>query len=749
MRNMLQLNNGNNTFSETGQIAGISNTDWSWSALIADYDNDGWKDLYVTNGYYRDYTNLDFINYMNEYVASKGRLQREDVMDIIKQMPSSDVVNYIFQNKQGSTFENKTADWGVNKHSNSNGAVYTDLDNDGDLDLVVNNINQPAFVYRNESQKLNKNHFLNAQLAGAAGNTQGLGATIKIFYNGQMQRLEQNPARGYLSSVSSTLHFGLGNTEKIDSLIITWASGKVQKLSDVKSNQVLKLAEKDAHDRVFPVKKIQSWFAETSTPIKYKEVIDTSTNDFNRQSLLINQFSYSGPCITKADLNKDGFDDMIIGGAAGESTKIFLQERNGSFVQKNIPALEQDKAYADAAIAVFDANADGHPDIYIASGGYNDLNDTDALLQDRLYLNDGNNNFIKSKTLPAINGSKSCVRIQDINADEFPDIFVGGRVVPGRYPETPKSYILINDGKGNFSDQTQIVCPELSKAGMITDAVWVDLDLDQKNELVIVGEWMPITVFKMENGKLINSTSKYFDKQYPGWWNTISVGDLNGDKRPDLVIGNMGFNTQFRATEKEPLEIYYKDFDKNGSVDPIFSFYIQGKRYPYITRDELVGQLPILRKRFADFKSYADITMDELFEEKDIKDAGHLVADHMATTFFISNASGKFELKELPKEAQYSPIYTIDQMDFNGDGKPDLLLCGNNSYAKIRLGKFDANYGVLLAGDGKGNFTYIKQNESGFNIHGDVRSCVQINDKIYFGICGKNLIAYTLLKQKK
>lgn len=749
MRNMLQLNNGNNSFSETGQIAGISNTDWSWSALFADYDNDGWKDLYVTNGYYRDYTNLDFINYMNQYVEQRGRLQREDVMEIIKEMPSSNVVNYIFKNKQGDRFENKTSNWGVSHASNSNGAIYADLDNDGDLDLVVNNINQPAFIYKNELQKQTSNHFLKLQLTGDGGNTQGLGTIVKVFQKGQMQRLEQNPARGYLSTISYTLHFGLGSAEKVDSLIITWSGDKVQKLYDVKANQVLKLAEKDANDKASFSKPSVKWFTEIQSPVKYAETFDTSVNDYNRQLLLISQFSFNGPCITKYDLNKDGLEDMIIGGAAGQATSIFLQQKNGAFTSKVVPVFEQDKAYTDADIAVVDVNVDNQPDIYITSGGYNNLNESDPLLQDRLYINDGNNNFTKSNGLPAINGSKSCVSVQDINADGAPDLFVGGRVVPGRYPETPKSYILINDGKGNFSDQTSNICPDISKAGMITDAAWVDLDLDQKNELVVVGEWMPVTVFKNENGKLINSTNKFFDEQYSGWWNTISVGDLNGDKRPDLIVGNMGLNTQFKATENEPLEMYYKDFDKNGSVDPIFSFYIQGKKYPYITRDELVGQLPILRKRFADFKSYADITMDNLFEEKDIKDAGHLVANHMATTCFISNVSGKFKMVELPKEVQYSPVYTIDQMDFNGDGIIDLLLCGNNSHTKIRLGKFDANYGVLLAGDGKGNFSYIKQRESGFNIGGDIRSCIQINDKIYFGINGKPLIAYSRSKQKK
>ncbi|MEP7376935.1 MAG: VCBS repeat-containing protein [Chitinophagaceae bacterium] len=758
MRNMLQLNNGfapspprgesrgEVTFSEVGQMFGISNTDWSWSALLADYDNDGWKDLFVTNGYVRDYTNLDFINYMNEYVQEKGRLQREDVMDIIKDMPSSNVINYIFQNEQGSGFQNKNQDWGINQHSNSNGALYADLDNDGDLDLVVNNINQPAFIYRNESQKIDSNHFLQVQLNGEAGNTQGLGARLSIFYNGQTQTLEQNPARGYLSNVSFTLHFGLGKINKADSLIITWSSGKIQKLYDVKVNQLLKLTEKDALDKASPVKPGIKWFAEISSDIKY-ESHDTSINDFNRQPLLISEFSYQGPCMTKYDLNKDGLEDLLIGAVAGQSTSVFMQQKNGAFVKRAIPVFEQDKAYADADIVIFDANSDSLPDIYIASGGYNELTPTDSLLRDRLYLNDGKNNFTRSNGLPELNSSsKSRVRVQDINGDGSADIFVGGRVVPGRYPETPNSYILINDGKGNFSDQTAKICPEISKIGMVTDAAWVDLDLDKKNELVIAGEWMPVTVFRLENGELINSTNQYFDKQYSGWWNTITVGDFNTDGRPDLIIGNMGLNTQFKASGEEPLEMYYSDFDKNGSVDPFFSFYIQHKRYPYITRDELISQLPVMRKRFSNFKSYADITMETLFQNSELKEAGHLVADHMSTTLFISNPSGKFAIRDLPKEVQYSPVYTIDQMDFNKDGKTDLLLCGNNSHTKIRLGKFDANYGVLLTGDGNGNFNYIKQSESGFNIWGDVRSCIQINDKIYFGINSKNLIAYTFSK---
>ncbi|MBS1577969.1 MAG: VCBS repeat-containing protein [Bacteroidetes bacterium] len=747
MRNMLQLNNGNETFSEVAQLAGISNTDWSWSALFADYDNDGWKDLFVTNGYFRDYTNLDFINYMNEYVERKGRLQREDVMEIIKEMPSSNVINYIFKNNKDRTFTDRNKDWGITQVSNSNGAVYADLDNDGDLDLVVNNINLPAFIYRNESQKDSANHFLQVSLSGNTGNTEGIGARIKIFNKDHLQVLEQNPARGYLSSVSSVLHFGLGKDDKVDSLLITWNSGKTQKLENIKADQVIHLSEKEAGNAPAIIQKSKPLFSETASSIKYTNPA-TEINDFNRQPLLISEFSYNSPCMKKADINGDGLDDILIGGTVGQATSLFVQQKNGLFIKKNTDAFEKDKSYEAADIAVFDANGDGKPDIYIASGGYHDFNTADTSLVDRLYINDGHGGFSKKEDVLPVYGSKSCVRVQDINGDGAPDLFIGGRVVPGRYPESPNSYVLINDGKGNFKDETPAVCSLISKIGMVTDAVWVDLDADKKNELVVAGEWMPVTVFKNENGKLINSTSQFFDKNYSGWWNTITVGDFNSDNKPDLIIGNMGLNTQFKASEKEPLELYYSDFDKNGSIDPVFSFYIQGKRYPYITRDELVSQMPLFKKRFSNFKSYADITLEDLFQNNELKDAGHLMADHMATTCFLSSPTGKYIVAQLPQEVQYSPVNTINTIDFNRDGKMDILLCGNNSHTKIRLGKFDANYGVLLAGDGKGNFHYVNQDISGFKLEGDIRSCVWINNRFYFGINGKSLVSYILSGNK-
>jgi len=748
MRNMLHVSNGNGTYSETGQLTGISNTDWSWTALMADYDNDGWKDLFITNGYFRDYTNLDFLYYMNNYVKEKGRLMREDVLEIVKEMPSSNVANYIFQNNKAGSFQNKTSGWGLNQPSNSNGAVYADLDNDGDLDLIVNNINQPAFIYQNEAQRINENNFLRVRLAGDAGNTMGLGATVKIFAAGQTQLLEQNPARGYLSSVSATLHFGLGNVEKVDSLRVSWSGGRKQTIYNIKAGTLVQLEEKDATENVPVTKENISWFTQIDSPIPYRDSI-TNINDFDRQPLLIAELSHSSPCMVKYDINGDNREDVIIGGSDGKATHIYLQQTNGGFIKKNIAAFEKDKDFVDADIAVLDANGDQQADIYIASGGYGVLKEDDPLLQDRLYLNDGKNNFTRSNSLPEMNGSKSCVRVEDINRDGAPDLFVGGRLVPGRYPEPCKSYILINDGKGNFSDSTEKVCPELRKPGMITDAVWVDLDLDSQKELVVVGEWMPVLVFRNEKGKLVNISNRFFERTYTGWWNKILVSDFNSDQRPDLLIGNMGLNTQFQASEKEPLEMYYKDFDNNGSLDPIFSFYIQHKRYPYLTRDELLAQLPALRKRFPDFKSYADVTLNELFDEDALKDAGHLFSNHMSTSLFINDANGKFKMTALPKEVQYSPVYAMEVMDFDNDGSKDILLCGNSSYFKIRLGKFDANYGVLLSGDGKGNFKYVPQTESGFNIWGDVRSCLSINNAIYFGINGRPLTVYKPTGHKK
>lgn len=744
MRNMLQLNNGNGTFSEIGQMAGISNTDWSWAALLADFDNDGWKDLFVTNGYLRDYTNLDFIKYMDDYVKSRGRLVREEVLDIISHMPASEVTNYIFSNKNGISFQNETTTWGVGYPSNSNGATYADLDNDGDLDLVVNNINQKAFIFRNESEKDTTKNFLQVKLYGGQGNTQGIGAKVTAISNGSRITLEQYLTRGYLSSVSPVLNFGLGEVGQVDSLVVIWPGGKGQLLTNVKANQRVDLKEANATNWKNTKETPQPLFSRVTSPIPF-EHRESEVSDFDRQLLLIHEFSHSGPCLAKADVNGDGLTDVFVGGAKGQSAGLFIQGANQKFSRKNTPDFDIDQESNDVSAIFLDANQDGYQDLYVASGGYHDFKPDDVRLKDRLYYNDGTGNFSKKEeAIPPLLGSKGTVASGDVNNDGYPDLFVGGRVVPGQFPVIPESFLLINDGTGRFEDKTSEIAPELKRIGMVTAAAWTDINADQKMDLVIVGEWMPVTIMLNEDGSLANRTSDYLDQSFSGWWNTLEVTDLNGDQQPDLVVGNMGLNTQFSVSNQQPAEMYFNDFDNNGSIDPVFCFYIQGKSYPYVTRDELLAQLSGMRSRFTSYESYAGVGITDIFDQSILDNAGKLSTNYLQTSLFLSNANGKYSQGVLPVEAQYSPIYSIAISDFNSDGTKDLLLCGNSSRFKLRLGKFDANYGLLLTGDGAGRFHYLDQNRSGLQLKGDVRSTLQIGNTILFGMNGKAVESYRI-----
>ncbi|WP_461139174.1 VCBS repeat-containing protein [Spirosoma pomorum] len=766
MRNMLQISNGSDkagvpTYREIGQLAGISNTDWSWSPLMADYDNDGWKDLYITNGYVRDYTNLDFLKYMNDFMQNRpANPSREDILQLVHQMPASNVTNYMFRNQLGNqrgggevTFANIGAAWGLSQASNSTGAAYADLDNDGDLDLVVNNTNQPAFIYQNDANKTQKHHYLALKLIGAGANTQGVGASVTLYRAGKEQYLEQMPTRGYQSSVSPRLHFGLGTDPIIDSIRVTWPTGKQQHVTNVKADQLLVVQEKDARAGGKPARTTASpLFQEVTSPLVHKYPTST-VNDFKRQPLLVNAQSFGGPCLVKADVNGDGREDVFAGGGSGKPGALFIQQPSGQFSQLAQPAFDVDKGCEDADAVFFDANGDGFPDLYVCSGGYNDFQpEGDARLQDRLYLNDGKGKFSKSAAaLPVMQTSKSCVRVTDINSDGKPDLFVGGRVVPGRYPEAPRSYLLINTGKGpggepKFSDQTEKLAPALARIGMVTDAAWTDLNGDKKAELVVVGEWMPITVLAQQNGQFADKTSDYLPKEYRGWWNKLLVDDLNGDGRPDLVIGNQGLNTQCRASDKEPAELVYKDFDNNGKIDPVLCLYVQGKSYPHATRDELLDQLGMLRPRFTNYETYSNATLSNVFTADELKDAKTLTANQLTTTYLASTTSGKLEEKALPLAAQVSPVFTLTTLDANHDGRKDLLLCGNTAQTRIRFGRADANYGVLLENDGRGGFRAVPPAQSGFNLTGDVRSVVPIGNTLLVGINQQSVRAYQLKK---
>ncbi|HEY6081920.1 MAG TPA: FG-GAP-like repeat-containing protein, partial [Chitinophagaceae bacterium] len=617
-----------------------------------------------------------------------------------------------------------------------------------DLDLVINNINRPAFIYENEENKQAKRHYLEINLKGAGKNTFGIGAKVTVYAGGMKQYIEQMPTRGYESSVSPVLHFGLGKTATVDSLRVVWQSGKEQLLHGVRADQFLTLEEKNAVSEYHIPKPAAPLFEEVRSPIAFHHRGD-SINDFKRQRLMVNPMSFSGPCMAKADVNGDGLEDIYIGGGNGQAGELYLQQKDGRFIKKTIPAFEADKMCEDADALFFDANGDGYPDLYVVSGGYDNYAPDDPLLQDRLYINDGKGNFVKSTgALPEMHTSKSCVRAADVNGDGYPDLFVGGRVIPGRYPETPESYLLINDGHGHFKDMTAALAPGLQKIGMVTDAAWVDLNGDGKKDLVVVGEWMPVTVFENVKGKLENKTGDYFDKPCRGWWNKILVGDFNHDGKPDLVIGNLGTNSQCRASDNEPAEMYYKDFDHNGTVDPILCFYIQGKSYPFVSRDELLDQMSMMRSRFPDYKSYADATLEDIFTADELKGAGHLQANCLETAYFQSDTKGRFHKKALPLAAQYSPVFTLTALDYDKDGNEDLLLCGNINHARLRFGKYDANYGVLLKGDGKGGFSYVPQWQSGFHLWGDVRSVMAINHTLLFGINQQGIKAYKEERKK-
>ncbi|MEO5998200.1 MAG: VCBS repeat-containing protein [Chitinophagaceae bacterium] len=747
MRNMLHLNNGNAGFSEIGQLAGISNTDWSWAPLFADFDNDGWKDLFVTNGYLRDYTNMDFQKFMGQYLRdNQGRIQKTNLLELVKKMPASDVRNCSFKNKGGTCFTNKSAEWGLDAVSNSNGAAYADLDNDGDLDLVVNNINKPAFVYRNNGKQQNANNSLRIKLMGDGKNSFGIGAKVFLFYNGQQQVQEQLVSRGFQSSVSPLMVFGTGPVTSIDSLVVLWPGNKKQVLTHVACNKDIGLRQSAAQF----IKETTTVREETLlspmdiSPVQFLHQ-ENHVNDFKRQPLLINSLSYDGPCMVKADMNGDGKEDLFIGGASGSPGAVFLQGKNNTFIKTIQPGLEADALSEDVDAQVFDANGDGYPDLFVASGGYDNFQPGDKALQSRLYLNNGTGRMKRNPAaLPELFTSSGAVAVGDINDDGHPDLFLGGRVIPGRYPEIPSSYILLNDGKGNFKDATKSICPALAEAGMFTSAVFTDLNQDGKNELITVGEWMPLQVWQINHGKLEDKTSSFIDKSWNGWWNTLQVRDINGDGKPDIIAGNNGTNCQWRASDKEPVEIYFKDFDDNGAVDPVFCYYIDGKSYPYVGRDELLEQISAMRTRFPDYKSYSNAQLTDIFTPEELTGSKRLFANTIETKVWVSNASGNLVERPLPVEAQFSPVYAISVADYNKDGKMDIILGGNVHYCRVKVGMNESNPGQLFLGDGSGSFKYVPQSQSGLRIKGDVRSFILFKDLLLAGMNGNAIKAYKI-----
>ena len=753
MRNMLQLNNGDGSFSEIGQLAGVSNTDWSWAPLIADYDNDGYPDLFVSNGYKLDVTNMDFLKYKADIGIKKSKGKREESktpkLDILKQVPRSKFQNYIFRNSGDLTFKNVTKEWGLDHDVLNNGAAYADLDNDGDLDLVTNNMNQEAFIYKNNTNDLFGNNYLSLRLKGEGMNKFGIGAKVKVYFDGRVAFKEANPTRGFQSSVDFDLLIGLGKSTSADSIQIIWPLGKTETIKAVKANQVVELSEKNAVKNYHYTSPSHNTYfvADGKQPLSFLHREDDFI-DFGIQSFLPGLLSTQGPHMAKADVNGDGLDDIFIGGASGQPGALFIQGRDGTFRNTNQAAFLPDSLSEDTDACFFDADGDNDMDLFVVSGGYV-FKEGSPELQTRLYLNDGKGNFsLKPNAAANIYVNASCVRSADVDGDGDIDVFVGGRVIPGKYPETPKSYLLVNDGKGNFTDETATLAPGLQNAGMVTDAIWVDLNNDKQKDLIVVGEWMPIKVFTNEKGKLTDNTKMYFSSGTNGWWNRIYADDFDKDGDLDFIVGNRGLNTQVKVSGEQPCTMFYKDFDGNGSIDGVMCYYIQGKSYPALSRDEMVEQMPVLRKKFNDYASYSTATINDLFSPKELSTAKKLIADNMATCYIENKGNGKFEIRALPVQAQFSPVYAITSLDVNKDGNQDLLLGGNFEKTRVSIGKFDANHGMLFLGDGKGNFKYVPQTLSGFSVRGDVRDIqvVKIKEKtaVLFSKSNGPVVSYSL-----
>lgn len=744
MRNMLQLNNGDGTFSEIAQLAGVSNTDWSWCPLLADLDNDGYKDLFVTNGYLRDYTNKDFLRYWGDY-RLKRALNREPIllMDLVTAMPSTNLMNYAFRNEHNLTFSNKQQEWGFSKAGISTAAAYTDLDNDGDLDLLINNINEPASVYRNMAREKDSTNYLTVKLKGKPGNAFAVGAKVYVYANGGLQYEEVNPGRGYLSSLPTSLHFGLGHARQADSVRIIWPDNTRQLLNNVAVNR--QLVVDYAAGAVTPIAAQQpaaqkTIFNRTKGIIGYKHE-DLSENDFKRQPLMLFMYSRTGPVFAKGDVNNDGLEDLYIGSDHTKPGMLYIQQANGTYQISNNTELDQAAGPATADAVFFDANGDGFQDLYLARGGYALFEPNTSSLQDQLYINDGKGDLkLSQQALPDLSAcSKSCVRPCDLDNDGDMDLFVGGRVIPGKYPLPAPSWLLVNNGKGAFSST-----PFPAK-GMVTDAQWTDIDKDGRKDLLLCGEFMPVTLFLNTPGGFTDKTSAYFEQTPSGSWFSLTLADVNGDGQEDIIAGNLGLNTQFRASEKEPAELYYADFDGNGSIDPFFNCYVKGVSYPFVSRDELNDQIYPMRKKFASYRNYADATMKDIFLPEELAKAGKLSITEYRTLCFL-NRNGKFTPSALPLQAQFSVVTKTIAEDFDHDGKTDLLLLGNHSDNRLKLGSIDANYGCLLKGDGSGNFSYVSPAVSGLSVAGDIKSAatITINKEKYImiGVNNTGILLY-------
>lgn len=732
-RNTLHLNNGISfenklTFSEVGRLAGVEATDWSWSALITDFDNDGHKDLFVANGLAQDIHDQDYLNFISDEEIKKMIVKKNgvDYKKLVELVPVNRISNCVFAGDSNLGFKDVADSWGLDTPSHSSGSAYGDLDNDGDLDLIVNNINMPPFVYKNKSTELLKeNNYLKVKLIGEKNNINAVGAKVTIKSDEQIFYLEQSPIRGFQSTVDNIVHFGLGEISSIDSLIVDWYYGKRSVLTNISVNQTVVISESEAQkpEHKEEQNNNKSIFKNVSEIIDLDYLhVENTYVDFDRDRLLYHMRSTEGPKLDIGDVNNDGLMDFYIGGAKNSAGKLFLNIGQNKYKSSNADLFEKDKQSEDSQVVFFDADNDGDLDLYVSSGGVEYSSSSYALF-DRLYINDGFGEYARSsQLLPTSNPESTSVVIpNDFDKDGDIDLFVGIRLKPGSIGVPQNGYILENNGKGEYKDVTLELAPEMIELGMITDAKWADFDNDDDYDLIIVGEWMGIKLFENDNSNFTEISKDVGLKNTSGWWNRIVSSDIDNDGDIDFIVGNHGLNSRFKASVEAPISCYVNDFDNNGSIEQIVCNYNEGKSYPLVLRHDLIKQLPHLKKKYVYYTNYKGQAIEDIFTSEELKNSIVHEVTMLESILLINNGDASFKIKPLPKESQFAPIYAISASDFDKDGVIDLVLGGNLYNVKPEIGSYDASYGQFLKGTGNGDFTVYSMGESGLFLDGEIR----------------------------
>ena len=726
-RNSLQLNRGHDHFSEIGLLTGTFATDWSWSGLIADLNLDGNKDLYVANGIKRRSNDLDYIKYVSNTAVQRrleGDLTQED-MALVEKMPVVKIPNAVFRNDGNLAFTDVSQRWGLNQESFSNGAAYADLDNDGDLDLITNNVDQDAFIYKNRTidGPSTTNHFLKLTFRGEGANTQGLGARIIIPMDSQTLIQEVYTTRGYQSAVPAELIVGLGNRTQVDSLIVVWPDLRFEILTEVPANTRRVLNQENASGRYDFSVTDRPLFETTSQPeVEYVHQ-ENSFVEFNREVLVPHMSSTEGPRLAVGDVNGDGQDDFFVGGAKHQPGAIFMQTAAG-FSRSRQPSLQADSLAEDVEASFIDVDQDRDLDLLVVSGG-NEFRGNEDALRVRLYRNDGAGRFTRDQpAIPDIYVNGSCVSSADYDQDGDPDLFVGGRVVSRNYGMAPRSYLLQNDGRGNFTDVTEQDAEGMAYVGMVKDAQWADMNGDELPDLVVVGEWMPISVFLNQQGRLVPQAASLTGTQ--GWWNTVEVRDIDGDGDRDILAGNLGLNSKLKASADEPVSLIVKDVDNNGQVEQLMFHYVQGKKRLFATKDEINSQLTDIKNRFVGYSQFAQAEVEEIFPATMLEGGRTLLAYEARSGVFINEGDLRFRFEPFPTQAQFAPVNAIQVLENGEEGPPDVITAGNFYEVTIERGRYDADYGTFLQNTGHGRFTAVPNTRSGLYLEGQVRDLEMI-----------------------